>query len=184
MNVIGINIKKERETRQLTLREMAKQVGVSASFLSQVETGKGSPTLATLKKIADVLHTTISALLGESTTGVESNPVLRAGERQAVSRLGDGVNMYFLTSPNPYKQMEPLLFRLEAGAVSGDTTYKHFGQEFILVLKGTMELVLNGTSYILRKGDSIYFNSNLPHSFKNVQQGETEAIWVVTPPSF
>jgi quercetin dioxygenase-like cupin family protein len=80
--------------------------------------------------------------------------------------------------------MEPLLFKLKEGATSGERSYKHFGQEFVLVLKGSIEVMLNDIAYILKKGDSIYFNSNVPHAFKNISKKEAEAVWVVTPPTF
>jgi len=92
--------------------------------------------------------------------------------------------MTLLTSPDNNKQMEPLLFKLDKGAVSGGSQYKHYGQEFVLVLKGTLEITLNDMRYTLQKGDSIYFNSNTPHQFRNTDKGETEVVWVITPPTF
>jgi len=89
-----------------------------------------------------------------------------------------------LTSSDPNKQMEPLLFRMSPDSTSGKETYKHFGQEFVLVIKGMIEITLNDTRYVLKKGDSMYFNSSVPHSFRNINKGESEAVWVVTPPSF
>jgi len=183
MKIIGVNIKRAREEKGDTLRELAKKLNVSASFLSQIETGKASPSLATLKNISNVLQTTVGALVGESDQKA-GNPVLRESERMSLKDIGGGVKMYLLTSPDSNKQMEPLLFKLEKGAVSGDSMYKHFGQEFVLVLKGSLEIILNETRYVLKKGDSMYFNSSTPHFFKNLDKGATEALWVVTPPSF
>jgi transcriptional regulator with XRE-family HTH domain len=183
MKLIGINIKRLREERNLTLRAMAKQSGVSASFLSQVETGKVSPSLATLKNISDVLSTTISKLAGENNV-TKDDPIVRVDSRKQAKQIGKGVNLYLLTSQDENKQMEPLLFKLEEKATSGDCAYRHFGQEFVLVLRGTVEIILNETAYVLRKGDSIYFNSNVPHSFKNIGNREAEAVWVITPPTF
>ena len=183
MKIVGINIRRLREEKGLTLRALAKQLNTSASFLSQVETGKASPSLATLKKIADALSTTIGSLIGEEQK-VSGNPVVRVNERKHYQEIGKGITMYLLTSQDPNKQMEPLLFKLAGKATSGSSAYKHFGQEFVLVLKGAIEVTLNDTKYILRKGDSIYFNSNVPHSFKNITKKEAEAIWVVTPPTF
>lgn len=65
----------------------------------------------------------------------------------------------------------------------GSGLYRHFGQEFVLVLKGTMEIVLNNNVYTLRKGDSIYFNSSLSFVPQHREE-KAEAIWVVTPPTF
>jgi len=183
MKIVGVNIKRLREENETTLRQLAKGLGVSASFLSQIETGHASPSLSTLKNIADALHTTVGALVGESDVQT-INPVVTEDSRRHLKDIGKGVSMYMLTSSDPNKQMEPLLFKLDEGADSGDSLYKHFGQEFALVLKGAMELTLNDTKYILHKGDSIYFNSSIPHFFRNINKGVTEALWVVTPPTF
>lgn len=183
MNLVGINIKRLRDEKGITLRELAKTLKVSASFLSQIETGKAAPSLSTLKNISDSLQTTVGALIGE-TDKPSDNPVIKEGQRKSVKDIGKGVRMYLLTSPDSNKQMEPLLFKLEKGASSGDSMYKHFGQEFVLVIKGSLEVVLNETRYVLETGDSMYFNSSVPHFFKNLQNGTTEALWVVTPPTF
>lgn len=183
MQIVGVNIQRLRKEQGMTLREMARKLEVSASFLSQVESGKASPSLATLKSIADCLSTTIGELIGEGQR-TKDNPVIRVSERKHVEEAGRGVDIYLLTSRDPNKQMEPLLFKLKNGATSGDRSYKHFGQEFVMALKGTIEITLNETTYILRQGDSIYFNSNVPHAFKNIGKDQAEAIWVVTPPTF
>ena len=183
MKIVGVNIKRLREEQDLTLRALAKKLEISASFLSQVESGKASPSLSTLKSIADALSTTIGNLIGEAQK-LEDNPVVRSSERKHVHEAGRGINLYLLTSRDSNKQMEPLLFKLKEGATSGERSYKHFGQEFVMVLRGVIEVMLNDMSYILKKGDSIYFNSNVPHAFKNIGKEEAEAVWVVTPPTF
>ena len=183
MKIVGINIKRLREEKKITLRELSKKLKVSASFLSQVETGKASPSLVSLKDIANALQTTVGDLMGENQIK-QASPVVKAKERKAVKHIGSGVDMYLLAIPDPNKQMEALLFRLERNASSGDALYKHFGQEFVLILEGALELTLNDIKHILKKGDTIYFNSNVPHLFRNLHKGTTEALWVVTPPSF
>ncbi|MEI8176408.1 MAG: XRE family transcriptional regulator [Candidatus Omnitrophota bacterium] len=183
MNLIGVNIKRSREEKDITLREFAKRLGVSASFISQVETGKASPSLSTLKAIADALQTTVGSLIGENERH-DPSPIVREEDRRSLKNISEGMRMYLLTSPDPNKQMEPILFKLEKNASSGDALYKHFGQEFVLVLKGSLEIVLNDTRYVLKQGDSMYFNSSVPHFFRNLHSAATEALWVVTPPTF
>jgi len=184
MSVIGTSIKRLREEQGTTLREMAKDVGVSPSFLSQVEQGKASPSLATLKSIANALQSTVGRLVGDDGEQGHDRLVMTERQRKAFKQSGNGVQMYLLSESNPYKQMQPLLFKLGPSAASGESTYSHYGQEFILVLKGSLEITLGDKNYKLKKGDSIYFNSSTPHSFKNMFKGQTEALWVVTPPSF
>ncbi|MFA5271358.1 MAG: XRE family transcriptional regulator [Candidatus Omnitrophota bacterium] len=183
MNIVRVNIKKLREEKRISLRALARQLKVSASFLSQVEAGKASPSLVTLKNMADALNTTVGNLIGECQK-VTSNPVVTESERIHLNRAFKGINIYLLATPDPNKQMEPLLLRLDEGADSGDSHYTHFGQEFASVIKGAIEITLNKITYSLKKGDSIYFNSNIPHAFKNIGKEKAEVIWVVNPPTF
>jgi len=183
MEIVAHNISRIRREKGITLRELARRVGVSASFLSQLEKGKTSPSLATLKSVATQLQTTISSLMGEN-QALTDNPVVRSMERKVLKGKGSKMEMYLLSNPNPTYQMEPLLFEMKNGATSGEAAYSHFGQEFVLVLKGALEINLGDEKHFLRQGDSIYYNSNTPHSFKNPGKGKTEALWVVTPPTF
>jgi transcriptional regulator with XRE-family HTH domain len=182
MKIVGINIKRLRETKGISLRELSRKLNVSASFISQIETNKSNPSLASLKNIATALGTTVGSLVGEEMS--ENNSLLvRENERKSLEKI-HGINMYLLNSADPNNQMEALLFRLDKNANSGKMMYKHFGQEFVYVLEGELEIVLNEKHYILKKGDTIYFNSSTPHSFGNLHKGKTEALWVVTPPTF
>jgi transcriptional regulator with XRE-family HTH domain len=182
MKLLGLNLKRLREQKGLSLREVGRRVDITPSFLSQIENGKTNPSISTLKAIADVLNTTIASLMGEEIKE-GGGYVVRESERKSLENIGQGIKINLLTSPDPYKQMEPLYFTLDPNADSGDQ-YRHYGQEFLLVLTGKMELILNSTRYVLGKGDSMYFNSSIPHSYKNIDAGRTEVLWVVTPPSF
>jgi quercetin dioxygenase-like cupin family protein len=79
--------------------------------------------------------------------------------------------------------MEPHLFRIAPDAGSGES-YSHEGEEFLYVLKGELEIALNGHEYRLKQGDSFYFESATPHQWKNPGSKETWIIWVNTPPTF
>jgi len=178
---IGANLKALRQKKGISMKEIGQNIGVSVSFLSQVESGKTVPSVATLRGIANYLNTTISYLMGEQ--NFVANPVVHARDRKTID-YARGISMSLLTSQDKDKQMEPLLFKISPQADSGPRMYRHFGQEFVLVLKGVLEIKLNDQKYILKKGDSIYFNSSTPHSFRNLKKGATEAIWVDTPPTF
>ena len=183
MKIVGLNIKKLREQQGLTLRELASKLDVTASFISQVEQGKAAPSLAKLKMMADALSVTVGELVGEEETP-EKRIFLRKNERRSIKKIGKGINIEILTEPDFDKQMEALFFTLKRGATSGGKKFQHFGQEFALVQKGSLEVSLNGKKYLLKEGDSLYFQSSIPHSFRNKSNGRTEVLWVITPPSF
>lgn len=183
MKIVGQNIRRLRKEKDYSMRNFGKKVGVSASFISQVEMGKISPSLSKLKDIADGLNTTVGLLIGETDNNNNSSPVVKKAERRHTDHLGSGINVELLSTPDPFKQMEPIIIKLDPQANSGENQYQHFGEEFIIVLKGKIKISLNSTDYILNQGDSIYFNSNIPHSFENLDKSISEALWVVTPPS-
>lgn len=183
MEMIGQYLKQLRKDKGLNLKDVALRVGVTTSFLSQVENGKTSPSLSTLKLIANALDTTIGHLMGEQNPKEENN-ILRRGEGRRISDAAQGIKIELLTSPDPFKQMEPLYFTLDQNAGAGEGAYQHYGQEFLLVIKGSLEVTLNTTRYTLKQGDSMYFNSRTPHTFRNIDKATTEVVWVVTPPSF
>ncbi len=179
---IGNKIKKLRENRGIHLRTLAERVGVSPSFISQLENNKTSPSLVTLKNIADALGTTVSFLIGDEKKETET-PVMKK-EEWIFQQMGEGIKMFYLTFPDPYKQIEPLLFIMEKGASSGEKVYQHFGQEFVMVLNGKLEVTLAEKKYVIQSGDTIYFNSYVPHKFRNVHKGVTKVVWVDNPPTF
>ena len=82
--------------------------------------------------------------------------------------------------------MEPMMMKLNGvpNARIKNVRYKHFGQEFVLVLKGCIELVVGNTTYTLNEGDNAYFNCGLPHAFWNKRDDETEVLSINAPPNF
>lgn len=79
--------------------------------------------------------------------------------------------------------MEPHLFRIGPDAGSGES-YTHDGEEFLYVLKGELQIGLDGRKYHLQEGDSFYFESATPHYWKNPGRKETWVLWINTPPTF
>jgi transcriptional regulator with XRE-family HTH domain len=183
MKIVGTNIRRLRKEQNYSMRDFGRKVGVSPSFISQVEMGKISPSLSKLRDIAEGLNTTVGLLIGE-TDNSTSSPIVKKSDRRHTDHLGTGINVELLSTPDPFKQMEPILIKMDPHATSGENQYQHFGQEFIFVLSGKIKISLNTSDYILEAGDSMYFNSNIPHSFQNMKDNVSEALWVVTPPSF
>ncbi len=182
MKIVGEQIKLYRKIRHMTLAILAEKLDVSASFLSQIESGRAMPSLATLKNISDALNVTIGTLVGEGKNTSES-PVVRENERRVLKEIGDGLEIRLLSHRDPYIQMEPAIFEFEEGGSTGDFS-QHFGQEFIFVMDGTLKVYIASDEYTLEKGDSFYFNSYIPHLFKNTNKGRTRIIRVITPPIF
>ena len=181
MDYLGSNIRRVRSAKNLSIRELAKRVGVSASFISQVEQGKASPSISTLKKMSLELGTTIGYLIDEP-LGIEG-PITRGSSRKKVRDAVPGFTIELLTTPDIHKTMEPYYFTLNNDKDASNNPSVHQGQEFVFVLEGEIEILLGGELHKLEQNDSIYFDSSIPHSFSNTGDRPAKAIWVVTPHS-
>lgn len=174
---IGAHLRQLRGRRRLSLAEVAQAVGISVGFLSALERSQMSGSVGTLRKLARFYKTNILDFFDASEANGRH---VRPAERK-VLEAGEGVRMELLAWGNTV--MEPHLFRIAPDAGSGDP-YTHEGEEFIYVLRGDLEITLNGEEHRLKPGDSFYFESATPHRWKNPGRKETWVLWVNTPPTF
>jgi transcriptional regulator with XRE-family HTH domain len=180
MESIGTRLRSIRKSQGLSLRQVAERVGCTPSYLSMVENDKLDPSASRLKSIADALGSTIVKLFSEQN---EDDIVLRRSERQRVAFRGSKLTIEILIHQGPDKKLDARLAIMEPGGGSeGD--YAHQGEEFGYVLKGTLELTVEGIAYTLREGDTFYFESRQPHRFRNVGDDEVQILWVNHPPSW
>ncbi|MBC2856401.1 MAG: cupin domain-containing protein [Cetobacterium sp.] len=180
---IGERIKKSRNEKGLSLRELATRVELSASFLSQIEQGKASPSIENLKKIANCLDVRVSYLIEDEEVKKNSD-LMRREERKYVESIDSNTKIALLTSSNIEKNMEPILYEIGPGGESGRNFYTHPGEEFIFIVEGSLDIYIEDAVHSLREGDSFYFKSSQRHRFKNNTDRLTKAIWIVTPPTF
>jgi quercetin dioxygenase-like cupin family protein len=142
-----------------------------------MERSQMSGSVGTLRKLARFYKTNILDFFNANGPGSRQ---VRPPQRK-VLEAGNGVRMELLAWGNTV--MEPHLFRIAPDAGSGDP-YTHEGEEFIYVLRGDLEIHLDGEQYRLKAGDSFYFESATPHRWKNPGGRETLVLWVNTPPTF
>lgn len=176
-SAIGAHLRQLRARRKLSLAQVADAVGISVGFLSAMERSQMSGSVGTLRKLARFYKTNILDFFDAN--GASSRQV-RPSDRK-VLEAGTGVRMELLAWGNTV--MEPHLFQIAPEAGSGDS-YSHEGEEFIYVLRGELEITLDGEHYRLKAGDSFYFESATPHRWKNPCRKETLVLWVNTPPTF
>jgi quercetin dioxygenase-like cupin family protein len=134
-------------------------------------------SVGTLRKLTGFFQTNILDFFDPA----ESNSRLVPADKRKVLNAGPGVRMELLAWGNTV--MEPHLFRIAPGADSGES-YTHDGEEFIYVLRGALHISLEQEEYRLKPGDSFYFESSVPHRWKNPGRSETLLLWVNTPPTF
>ncbi|WP_300357168.1 cupin domain-containing protein [Fusobacterium sp.] len=180
---IGERIKKKRNEKNFSLRELASKVDLSASFLSQIEQGKASPSIENLKKIANYLEVKVSYLIEEEDESLGSFHIKRE-DRKFVESIDSKTSIALLTSSKIEKNMEPIMYEIKPGGESGRGFFNHNGEEFVYIMEGSLDIYIEDQLTTLNEGDSFYFKSTLNHRFKNNGKKLTKAIWVVTPPTF
>ena len=174
---IGPRLRRLRTQRGLGLAQVAAAAGISVGFLSALERSQMSASVGTLRRLARYYRTNILDFFDAT----ELNTRLVRPPKRKVLEAGPGVRMELLAWGN--KVMEPHLFRVAPQAGSGES-YAHEGEEFLFVLRGELQIALDGEEYHLKRGDSFYFESATPHHWKNPGCSETLLLWVNTPPTF
>ncbi|MGF6573865.1 transcriptional regulator, XRE family with cupin sensor [Paraburkholderia fungorum] len=182
---LGVRLKHARMVRQLTLKALAEQAGCSESLLSKVEGGHATPSLATLHKLALALSTNIAALV--SGPDINTSPVQRANERPSVSFPTKGkrgsIMLERVVVPSPGQLLQGDIHVIEPHS-SSDEQISHLGEELGYVIEGELELTLDDERYLLKTGDSFYFPSSRPHSYRNPGKVVARVLWINTPPTF
>lgn len=176
-SAIGVRLRKLRARRALSLAEVAKAVGVSVGFLSALERSRMTASVGTLRRLARYYKTNILDFFDAAQS---TSPLVRRDKRK-ILQAGNGVQMELLAWGNTV--MEPHLFRISPNAGSGES-YSHEGEEFLYILKGELQIELDGEEYGLEEGDSFHFESSTLHRWKNPGKKETLVLWVNTPPTF
>ncbi|NRP73284.1 HTH-type transcriptional regulator PuuR [Ensifer psoraleae] len=177
---VGRKLRSLRHAAGKTLEQVASDIGIAASVLSTLERTSQGVSVAVLHNLAEYFGTTVSSLSGEEEP--EARALVRAGEWRNWPRTTPGVTVQLLAEGK--NQMDCHRFVLEPGA-SSEGAYRHDGEEFVYVLSGHVEFILDSDQfYDLHPGDSLYFESRRRHAWSNRHDGETVLLWINTPPTF
>lgn len=190
---IGSGLRRRREERGLSLRELARRIGVSASLVSQIETGKVRPSVSTLYAMAAELEASLDELLFNDpataatlTPGphpVDDHPhvppVQRADDRK-VLHLASGVRWERLTTESvPGIDFLYVVYEPGGGSSPPDAMQRHAGREWGYIVRGTLHVTIAGEDHVLHPGDSITFDSTLPHRLWNPGAEDVHGVWFV-----
>jgi transcriptional regulator with XRE-family HTH domain len=178
---VGERLRALRRSRRATLRTVAERSGLSESFLSQVERGRSSASIESLRRMADALGVSMADLFEPDR--LPGPRVLRRDERPALSFGVLGKKL--LLTPRPLHHLEVFAGELEVDGSTGAEPYAHGdSEELFVVLSGTVQLELGGELFDLEPGDSIDYRSSTPHRVSNTGQDLAEVMWIISPPSY
>ena len=184
---LGPQIKQIRIAKGLKVIDIARRTGLTSSTISQVERSKISPTIATLKKIAQALDHPLGFFFESQPEKrphpvMKQSPVVHKHQRKILSPC-KGITQQLL-NPDMSGPIEFIYNIYEPGASTGPDQYNHPGSECGLVLEGELIVTVDEDEYHLKEGDSITFSSTEPHSLYNPGKVQCIALWVNTPPWF
>jgi len=177
-------IRQLRLQNKLTLQKVAERAGFTKSYLSMVESGKKSPPIATLSKIARALGVDVAAFF-EQKKPEDHITFVKKGKGKLV--VGDetvfGYRYESLAPTKRRKRMEPFISS-DIPGVKGEDWFDHEGEEFIYLLEGKMKFLYGNKEYVLEEGDCIYFDSSIPHRGEAMGKRPTKALLVISQPTY
>jgi transcriptional regulator with XRE-family HTH domain len=179
---IGPRLRGLRRSRNLSLRALAARAGVTAASLSQIENGKHSPSVSTLKRILAPLNLTLGEFFN-SETSADSGFVIR---RERMVNIASGPGLRYLALPGSHRERTIQIMRetYQPGADTGPEPYTHAGEEAGFCITGSIEIAVGGRSEVLRPGDAYYFPSSIPHRWRNKGKTAAQLVSACAPPSF
>jgi len=199
---IGRQIRSQRERAGISLRELARRLGISPSAVSQIETGKARPSVSTLYAIITELGMSLDELFGagpaapkrkprrtsapggedeahERSAGDEGRHVQRAEGRTAID-LESGVRWERLTARADHDvDFLNVVYDVGGSSSQGGRFIRHPGREYGVLLSGTLEVTVGFDTFVLGPGDSISFDSTVPHLLRNVGDEPARGVWCV-----
>lgn len=182
---IGATAHARRREKGLTLAELSALSGLSPAIISQLERGQANPSFSTLAQLAHGLDLPVGKFLPSHTSTM--SPVVRRSERRdlrSVAPEAVGQEVFELLTPDLNGTIEALWVVTPAGHDTSDQPFTHGGEEVGIVLSGRLDVYLDGRCHTLDEGDSITFDSTIPHWYANSYDETCTAIWIVSPPTW
>jgi len=179
---IGIRLQAVRKGKGLSQRELAKRVGVTNSTISLIEQNKVSPSISSLKKVLDGIPISLADFFTLDLDTQKDSPYYAADEQPDI---GSGDIHYFLVGRNhPNRQMCILRELMPPGTDTGEGMLTHDGEEGGVVLQGQVEITVGEQVRVLGPGEAYYFETRIPHRFRNVGDCDALLVSASTPPTF
>ena len=182
---IGKKIRVLRKNAGLVLQDLSDRTGLSKPLLSQIEKEVVSPPIATLLKISKALSVNIGFFFQDNDPE-EKVVLVRRDESKVIDsryfgREESGYYYEALAYKRSKKYMEPFLVEFKRKKADRLSYFSHEGEEFIYLLEGTLEFRTENEQYVLNPGDSLYFESSIPHAYRALERKNAKALTVVYP---
>lgn len=178
---IGSRLRELRKDRGLSIQQVADRVGLSIGMISQIERGLSTPSLRSLRLLAEAMDVPVSWFFASPKGHSESRHIVRRAQRRRL-RVPDVGVVQELLIPDSASTIEIYEVTLESGGSSGPDSYSHDGEKAGLVIEGEMQLLIGDEVHELQCGDSFHFPSTQLHRFANPSAAPSRFVWIVTNP--
>lgn len=181
---IGHKLRTIRKQRGLSQRELANRAGLTNGTISLIEQNRTSPSVASLKSLLDAIPISMAEFFSTLENADKPKVFYKASEFTEIAPASDGQLSLRQLGNAENHALQVLHETYPPGADTGEEELSHVGEEAGIVIRGSVELTVDGHVGILRKGDGYLFDSRLPHRFRNISKEICEVISACTPPSF
>ena len=167
-----------RQQRGMTLEELAAGTGLTKSYLSKVERGLNTPSIAAALKLAKALHVNVEDLFSESQANLDSYSLVRNDQRHMLANSEQGSSYAVLAHQVSDRNLLPFMM-FPPPEFAGTTFKEHVGEEFLFVHEGRVEVDFMSERVILERGDALHFNAQKPHRLRSVGEVQAQLLVVV-----
>lgn len=177
---IAMRIEDLREAAEYTVERMAEMLGISAEEYRRYESGEADMSISSLVKLSEIFHVDMTELLTGQAPRLNTLSVTRAGQ----GRLTDCHDQYVyknLAYNFIHRKIEPMYVTVQPEDNKQLTPNSHEGQEFDYILSGTMHIVIGKNDLVLHPGDSVYYDSRMPHAMEATGDEPVQFLAIVIP---
>ncbi len=163
---VGNRLREVRIHAGLSQRELAKKAGVTNSAISMIEKNSVSPSVSSLKKVLAGIPLSLMEFFDDADKAALIPPVVYRQD-DLLTQSAEGITSHLIGQYTNNRQMSFMKEVMEPGSTTGEEAYAHEGEETGIVIEGAMELTVDNETYVIKKGEGYYFDSNRKHSFSN-----------------
>lgn len=178
--MVAIRLKLLRKQLGMSLQDLAEKTGLTKSYLSKVERGLSTPSIAVAMKLSKALHIEVDQLFGAD--GVQDAiTIVRAADRVSMGDEADEVHSRYevIAARAGHKRLLPFMIK-PAKDFAASEFKEHEGEEFLFVHRGKVEIDFASHKVVLTAGDAVYFNAQIPHRIRSVGVQKAEVLLVIS----
>ena len=177
IDAISNNLRNIRENRNLSLDQLAELTGVSKSMLRQIETGKSSPTIATIWKIANGLRVSFTTLLRKPAVQAQ---VRSFREGKPLTAEHERYRLFPLIPFDPQQSFETYFVEIDPETVFSGEPHEGNVYEYVFVVQGQLEITVDGKQFEIKESEFLQFQANCPHSYRCTSDHMASAIMQIS----